>query len=142
MLWNKDKDLDKFVWVNQVVLFLQSLCFMIEILEFQVINIKLCRSREYCSFLTHFGSVLLFMLSDNINNLWFSDVFKQYKKVTFTSAGLILVVQRNYNVLQSFSFGNYWLGKSAFISKIWSFEFHIFILIFATLYFQSLGTRW
>ena len=29
--WNKDKDLDKAVWVNQVALFLQSFCFTIEV---------------------------------------------------------------------------------------------------------------
>ena len=30
IVWNKEKDLDKAVWVNQVVLFLQTLCSRIE----------------------------------------------------------------------------------------------------------------
>ena len=44
----KEKYLDKAVWVNQVVLFLQSFCFMIELLAFQANNIKLYLSRRYC----------------------------------------------------------------------------------------------
>ena len=35
---NKEQDLDKAVWVNQVVLFLQSFCFTIELLAFQASN--------------------------------------------------------------------------------------------------------
>ena len=80
--WIKEKDLDKAVSVNQVVLFLQSFCFTIEPLAFQANNIKLCRSRRYCSCLTHFGSIFPFMPSENIKNLWFSDVFKGYEKLT------------------------------------------------------------
>ena len=34
MVWFKEKDLDKAVWVNQVVSFLQSFHFMIELLVF------------------------------------------------------------------------------------------------------------
>ena len=125
MVWNKEKDLDKAVWVNQVVLFLQSFCFTIELLTFQANNIKLCRSRRYCCCLIHFRSIFPFVPPKNIKNLWFSDVSKWYKKLTLTSTGLILVVYRNYNVLQSFCFENYWQGKWAYISKIWSFKFRI-----------------
>ena len=92
MVRNKEKDLDKAVWVNQVVLFLQTYCFTIELLTFQASNIKLCRSRRYCSCLTHFGSIFPFMPPENITNLWFSDVSKGYNKLTMTSTGLILVV--------------------------------------------------
>ena len=61
MVWNKEKeDLDKVVWVNQVVLFLQSFCFTIELLAFQANNVKLCLSCRYCSCLTHFGSIFPF----------------------------------------------------------------------------------
>ena len=35
MVWNKEKDLDKAVWVNQVVLFLQPFCFTMEVLALQ-----------------------------------------------------------------------------------------------------------
>ena len=35
---NKELDLDKAAWVNQVVLFLQSFYFTIEILAFQASN--------------------------------------------------------------------------------------------------------
>ena len=35
LVWNKEKNLDKAVWVNQVFLFFQSLCFTIELLTFQ-----------------------------------------------------------------------------------------------------------
>ena len=49
VVWNKEKKyLDKAVWVNHIVLFLRSFCFMIELLAFQVNNIKLCLSRRYC----------------------------------------------------------------------------------------------
>ena len=80
--WNKEKDLDKAVWVNQVVLFLQSFCFTIEPLAFQANSIKLCRSRWYCSCLTYFGSIFPFIPPENIKNLWFSDVSKGYGKLT------------------------------------------------------------
>ena len=110
IIWNKEKDLDKVVWVNQIVLFLQSFCFTIELLAFQANNVKLCRSRRYCSCLTHFGSIF-FMPPKNMKNLWFSNVSKGYKKLSLTSTGLILVVYRNCNVLQSFCFETYWLGK-------------------------------
>ena len=40
VVWNKEKDLDKALCVNQVVLFLQSVCFTIELLDFQANNIK------------------------------------------------------------------------------------------------------
>ena len=103
---NKQKDLDKAVWVNQVVLFLQSFCFTIELLAFQAKNIELCRSRRYCSCLSYFGSMFPFMPSENIKNMWFSVVSKGYKKLTLTLTGLILVVYRNYSVLQSFCFEN------------------------------------
>ena len=92
MIWNKKKDLDKAVWVNQVVWFLRSFCSTIELLAFSADNIKLCRSRRYCSCLTHFGSIFLFMHSENIKNLWFSDVSKGYEKLTLSSTGLILIV--------------------------------------------------
>ena len=45
-----------------------------------------------------------FISPGNIKNLWLSDVSKKYKKVTLTSPGSILVICRNYNVLQSFCF--------------------------------------
>ena len=38
------------------------------------------------------------MLPEIIKNLWFSDVFKGYKKLTLACTGLILVLYRNYNV--------------------------------------------
>ena len=104
MVWNKEKDLDKALLVNQVALFLQTFCFMIELLAFPVNNVKLCRSFRYCSCLTRFGSMFPFISPGNIKNLWLSDVSKKYKKVTLTSPGSILVICRNYNVLQSFCF--------------------------------------
>ena len=55
-----------------------------------------------------------------------SVVSKGYKKVTLSFTGLILVVCRNYNVLQSFCFEKYWLEKETYISKIWNFKFCIF----------------
>ena len=82
MAWNKEKDFDKAVWVNQVVLFLQSFCFTIEPLAFQANSIKLCRSRRYCSCVTHFGLIFPFIPPENIKNLWFSDVSKVYGKLT------------------------------------------------------------
>ena len=103
----KEKDLPKVVWVSQVVLFLQLFCFTIKLLAFQVSNIKLCRSRRYCCYLTHFRSIFPFVPPGNIKNLWFSDVSKRCKKLILTSTGLILVVDRNYDVLQSFCFENY-----------------------------------
>ena len=124
--WNKEKDLDKPLWFNQALLFLQPFCFTIELLAFQTNNIKMCRSRRHCSCLTHFVSKFPFMPHKNIKNLWFSDVSKGYKKATFTSTGLILVVCRNYNVLQFVCFESYWLGKETYVSKIWNFKFHIF----------------
>ena len=107
MVWNKEKDLDKAVWVNQVALFLQSFCFIIEILAFQVNNIKLYYSRRYCCYITHFMSLFFFVPAEDIKHLWFSDVSKGNKKLILTSTGLLLVVYRNYNVLQSFCFENY-----------------------------------
>ena len=61
----KEKDLDKAVWVNQVVLFLKYFCFTIELQAFHASNIKLCRSRRYCCCLTHFGSIFPFMPPEN-----------------------------------------------------------------------------
>ena len=92
MALNKKKDLDKAAWVNQVILFLQSFCFSIELLAFQSNNIKLCRARRYCSCLTHFGSIFPFMPPENIKYLWFSDVSKGSKKLILTSTDLVLVV--------------------------------------------------
>ena len=126
MAWNKEKDLGKAIWVNLVVLFLQSFCFTVELLALQANSIKLCHSCRCCSCLTHFGSIFPFMLLENIKNLWFSDVSKGYKILTLTLTGLILVAYRNDNVLQSFYFENYWLGKQTYISKIWDFKFCIF----------------
>ena len=128
MVWNKEKDLDKVVWVNQGVLFLQPFCFTIELLASQANNIKLCCSRRYCSYLTNFGSIFPFMAHKNIKNLCFSDVSKGYnKKVTLTSTSLILVVCRNYNVtFYNPCFKNYWLGKETYIPRIWNFKFRIF----------------
>ena len=141
MAWNKEKELDKAVWVNQIALFLQSFCCTIELLAN---NIKLCRSCRYCSDFTLCGSILSFMPTKNIKNLWSSDVSKVHKKLKLTSTGLILVVYRNYNVLQSFCFENYWLGKETYISKIWNFKFRIFNskLILRILWFHNLGTSW
>ena len=34
MVWDKEKDLDNAVWVNQVVLFLQLFSFTIKVLRF------------------------------------------------------------------------------------------------------------
>ena len=81
------------------------------------------------------------MLSENIKNLWLSNISKKYKKVTLTSTGLILFVRRNYNVLQSFCLENYLLGKKN-LSKIWNVKFRIFNskLIFCILLFHNLGT--
>ena len=143
MVWNKEKDLDKSVWVNQIALFLQSFCFTIELLPFQASNIKLFRSLWYCSCLTHFGSIFTFMLPETIKNLWFSDISKRYK-VTLTSTSLILFVRRNYNVLQSSCLENYILGKETYIFKIWDVKFHIFNskLKFCILLFHNLGTSW
>ena len=102
-----ENDLDKAVWVNQVVLFLQSFYFTIKLLVFHASNIKLCHFRRYCNCLPHFGSIFPFMPPEYIKNPRFSDVSKGYKKLTLTSTGLILVAYRNYNVLQSFCFENY-----------------------------------
>ena len=144
MVWNKEKDLDKAVWVNQIVLFLQSFYFTIELLVFQTSNIKLFRSLRYCSCLTHFGLIFPFMLPENIKNLRFSDISKRYKKVTLTSTGLISFILRNYNVLQSFCLENYLLGKKPYIFKIWNVKFHIFNskLTICILSFHNLGTSW
>ena len=141
-MWNKEKDLDKTVWVNQIVLFLQSFCFTIEVLAFQANNIKLFGSLWYCSCLTHFRSIFPFMLPENIKNLWFSDISKRYKNVTLTSMSLILFARRNYNVLQSFCLENYSLGKETYIFKIWNVKFRIFNskLKFYILSFHNLGT--
>ena len=38
MVQNEERDLDKSVWVNQVVLLLHSFCFTIELLAFQASN--------------------------------------------------------------------------------------------------------
>ena len=124
MVWNKEKDLDKAVWVNQVVLFLKSFCFTIELLALQASNIKLCHSRRYCCCLTHFGSMFP-VVPLKTKNMWFSGAFKWYKRQTLTSTGFILVVYRNYNVLQSFCFESYWLRKCTYISKIWILKFRI-----------------
>ena len=142
MGWNKEKDLDKTVWVNQIVLFLQSFCFTIELLAFQASNIKLFCSLWYCSCLTHFRSIFPFMLPENIKNLWFSDISKRYKNVTLTSMSLILFARRNYNILQSFCLENYSLGKETYIFKIWNVKFRIFNskLKFCILSFHNLGT--
>ena len=126
MLWNKEREFDKDFWVNQVVLFWQLFCFMIELLAFQANNIKLCHSRWYCSCLIHFRSIFPFMPTKNIKYFSFSGVSKGYKKLTLTSNCLILVVYRSSNVLQSFCFENYWLEKKTYISKIWYFKFRIF----------------
>ena len=40
VIWNKEKYLDKAVWVNQVFLFLQTFCFTIEQPAFQANNIN------------------------------------------------------------------------------------------------------
>ena len=96
MVWNKEKDLDKAVWVNQVDLFLQLFYFTIELLLFPADHIKLYHSRRYCCCLTHFGSIFSFVLPETIKNLWFSDVSKGHKKLTLTSTGFILVACRNY----------------------------------------------
>ena len=143
MVWNKEKDLDKAVWVNQIVLFLQSFCFTIELLAFQATNIKLFCSLCYCSCLTHFRSIFPFMLPKNIKNLWFCDISKRYKRVTLTSTSLILFVYRNY-VLQSFFLENYLLEKETCIFKIWNVKFRIFNskLKFCILSFHNLGTSW
>ena len=125
MVWNKEKDLDKAVWVNQVNLFLQLFYFTIELLLFPADHIKLYHSRRYCCCLTHFGSIFSFVLPETIKNLWLSDVSKGHKKLTLTSTGFILVACRNY-VLQFFCFENYWPQKQTSISKIWNFKFLIF----------------
>ena len=66
------------------------------------------------------------MLPEIIKNLWFYNVSKGYEKATLNSTGLILVAYGNYNVLQSFCFEKYWLGKITYISKMWNFKFRIF----------------
>ena len=104
---NKEKDLDKAVWVNQVVLFLQSFCSTIELLALQANNIKLSHSHRCCCCLNHFGSIFLFVPPKKIKDLWFSDISKWYKKLTLTSTDFTLVVYRSYNVLQSFCFESY-----------------------------------
>ena len=78
---------------------------------FRANNIKLYHPRWCCSCVTHFGSIFPFMPPENIKNLWFFYVSKGYKKLTLTSSGLLLVAYRNYKVLWSFCFENYWLGK-------------------------------
>ena len=105
------KDANRVLRVNQVVLFLQSFCFTIELLAFQSNNIKLCCSCRYCKCLAHFGSIFPFMPHENIKNLWFSDVSKGYKKLTWTSTGLILVVNKttsfyNPSVLKTIDWKN------------------------------------
>ena len=79
MVSNKEKDLDKAVWVNQGVLFLQSFCFTIELLAFQAKNIRLRHPGQYCRCLTHFGSIFPFMPLENIKDLWFFYVSKVMK---------------------------------------------------------------
>ena len=123
MVWNKEKDLDKAVWVNQIVLFLQSFCFTIELLALQANNIKWCHSRSYRSCLTHFGLTCPLKISKIFDFLMF---FKGYKKLTLTSTGLILIVYRKYNVLQSIYFEKLLTEKKSYISKIWNFKFRIF----------------
>ena len=91
---DKEKDLDKAVWVNEVLLFLQPFCFTIELLAYQANNIKLCRSRRYCSCLTHFGSIFPFRPPESFKNLGFL-MFPRSTKLTLTSTGLILIVYRN-----------------------------------------------
>ena len=116
----------------------------IEPLAFPASNIKLCHSRWYCSCLTHVGWIFPFMPPEKIKNLWFSDVSKVYEKLTLTATVLILVVCRNYNILQSFCFENYWLGKQTYISKTWNFKFSIFSskLIFCILSLHNFWRRW
>ena len=80
VIQNKKKNLDKFVWFNQVVLFLQSFCFTIELLVFLVNNIKLCRSCQYYCCLNHFGLIFPFVSPENIKNLW---IFYVSKKINF-----------------------------------------------------------
>ena len=46
----KEKDLDKIVWVIQIVLFLQQFRFTIELLASQTNYIKLCRTRRIVVF--------------------------------------------------------------------------------------------
>ena len=92
---NKEKVLGKAVWVNEIVLFLQPFCFAIKLPGFQTENLKLCCSYWCYSCVTHFGSIFLFVPSEKIKNLCFSDVFIGYKKLTLTSTGLILVMYRN-----------------------------------------------
>ena len=119
-------------------------CFTIELLAFQASSIKLLCSLQYCSCLTHFGSIFPFMLPENIRNLWFSDISRRYKRVTLTSTSLILFVRRNYNLLQSFCLENSLLGKETYIFKIWNVKFRIFNfkLKFCILSFHNLGTSW
>ena len=83
---NKEKVLDKAVWVNEIVLFLQPF-FAIKLLGFQT-------ETSNCAALINIV-VFPFMPSEKIKNLCFSDVFNGYKKLTLTSTGLILVVFRN-----------------------------------------------
>ena len=90
-------------------IYMYIICFLIcyAFLFHIVCNIKLCHSRLYCCCLTHFGSISPFAPPKNIKNLWFSKVSRWYKKLTLTSTGYLLVVYRNYNVLQSFFFESY-----------------------------------
>ena len=80
----KERERDMTLLVNQIVLFFLPFCFTIELLASQASNFKLCRSGRYCSCLTHFGSIFPLMPTENTKNMWFSDDFKRYKKVTLT----------------------------------------------------------
>ena len=98
MVWNEEKDLDNAVWVTQVTLFLQSFCFTIELLALLYMFKPFRINIPFYAPWKHKNYVVFWC-------------FQGYKKLTLTSTDLILVVYRNYNVLQSFCFENCWLGK-------------------------------
>ena len=59
-----------------------------------------------------------------------SDVSKEYKKLALTSTGLILVVHRNYNVLQSILKIIGWGNKPIYLRfGILNFVFSILIIL-------------
>ena len=110
MVWDKEKDLDRAVWVDQVNLFLQPFSFTIELL---VLQAKYC-SPQYCSCLTHFGLIFPYMPLD-LNWLNFSRI----ETKTFYNASVLKSIDWE-NKPMYLRFG---ILKSIFSTQNWYFAF-------------------
>ena len=74
-------------------------------------------------------------------HLWFSDISEGYRKLALTSTGLILVVHRNYNVLQSVLKTIDWKNKPIYL-KFEILNSVVSKSMFRILQFHNLGAIW